>query len=384
MDQKKQTLPGKRTKMERSARRSKGRAGEKRSVDNKSAPADGQRTRRASQRAYLRQLRVEQTVRQEQEESRRRNGIPLWARTLIAVAAVLLVLLVFFRVEEFQVSGNVRYTADEVAAASGITSGDVLMSVNKTRAASRILVKLPYVRQVTMSKALPGTIRFDVVECKALVGAESEFGARWLMNSDGKLLEKLSDDAEMTLPLIQGVILELPNAGDPASFDEEQKGERAMEVARALEEAGLLQTVKVIDVSDPDDVILSYDDRVEVYIGDGTDVDYRLQYMIGAMAKLDADVRGSLDISFQEGNHAVFHPMITEEELRRQRQAETSQASEEEAPDEEGEPGESGGETVGEESYDEEPLFDEEEPYDDEESYDGGESYVGDDADDWE
>ena len=353
MDQKKQASAGKRKKTGRSAH-----SGDAKRSAERSASARSQR----AQRAYLRQLREEQTVRQEQEENRRRNGIPLWTRTLIAVVAVLLVLLVFFRVEEFQVSGNVRYTADEVAAASGITNGDVLMSVNKTRAASRILVKLPYVRQVTMSKALPGTIRFDVVECKALVGAESEFGARWLMNSDGKLLEKLGDDAEMSLPLIQGVILDLPNAGDPASFDDGIKGEAAMEVARALEEAGLLQTVKVIDVSDPDDIILSYDDRVEVYIGDGTDVDYRLQYMIGAMAKLDADVRGSLDLSFQEGNHAVFHPMITEEELRRQRLAEDASSAEEDTSDAE------------EEEGNEEPVFDEEAPADPEESYDDGEN----------
>ena len=57
----------------------------------------------------------------------------------------------FSGVETFEVSGNVRYTAEEVAEASGITKGDILMAVNKTRTASRLLVKLPYVEEVRVS-----------------------------------------------------------------------------------------------------------------------------------------------------------------------------------------------------------------------------------------
>ena len=90
----------------------------------------------------------------------------MWGKTLIAVAVVFLFMLVFFRVRDFEVNGNIRYTAEEVADASGITVGDVLMGVNKTQAASRILTKLPYVEQVEISKVLPGTIQFTVQECQ--------------------------------------------------------------------------------------------------------------------------------------------------------------------------------------------------------------------------
>ena len=48
-----------------------------------------------------------------------RGGFPTWAKMLVAVAVVLLFSLVFFRVRTFEVSGNVRYTAEEVAEASG-------------------------------------------------------------------------------------------------------------------------------------------------------------------------------------------------------------------------------------------------------------------------
>ena len=40
---------------------------------------------------------------------------PTWAKMLVAVAVVLLFSLIFFRVRSFEVSGNVRYTAEAQA-----------------------------------------------------------------------------------------------------------------------------------------------------------------------------------------------------------------------------------------------------------------------------
>lgn len=252
---------------------------------------------------------MEQQEQQENEASWRKRGLPMWGKTLIAVAVVLVLMLVLFRVREFKVTGNVRYTAEEVAEASGITSGDVLVGVNKIRAASRILTKLPYVEQVTISKSLPGTVSFAVEECQASMAAESEFGARWLMNEEGKLLEKLDEDAEIAYPLIKGTVLQLPTAGDLAVFDDSARGELAMRGVQMIQEAGLSTAVRSIDVTDLQQVTLNYEDRIEVQLGDASDLAYQLQYMIAAIARLDSDARGALDLSFSAGTQAVFHPL---------------------------------------------------------------------------
>ncbi len=273
----------------------------------KTVRSTAQRERR--QRAQIQRLREQQQAQQEGSEHWEKRGLPMWARTLIAVGVVLLLILVFFRVDKIEVTGNVRYTPEEVADASGITLGDVLMGVNKTRAASRILVKLPYVKQVEVAKLLPGTVRFTLVECRAVAAAESEFGVRWLINQDGKLLEALDNDAEITYPLIQGTVLELPNAGDQVVYDDPERGAQAMEILQEVLNAGLQDQIRLIDVTDESQIVLSYDDRVEVRIGDITDVGYKLQYMILAMEHLGAEARGMLDLSFSEGPQAFFHPL---------------------------------------------------------------------------
>jgi cell division protein FtsQ len=269
-------------------------------------PAGQTKRRSASaQRAHIRRLRMEQHLKEQQAQAPK--GLPMWAKTLIGVAVVLVLMLVLFRVNEFSVSGNVRYTAQEVAEASGISEGDVLMGVSKTQAASRILVKLPYVEQVEVSKALPGTVKFTLRECQASVAAQSEFGANWLLSQEGKLLEQLEEDP--TLPLIQGTVLQLPTPGDQAEFDDAQKGELALTLAQEISDAALSGSITLIDVTDSDQVTLVYEDRLEVQLGDGSDGAYKLEYLKLALQELGDSARGTLDLSFAAGTQAVYHPI---------------------------------------------------------------------------
>lgn len=247
-----------------------------------------------------------------QEKNWRRGRFPMWAKMLVAVAVVLLFSLVFFRVKTFEVSGNVRYSQEEVAEASGVTQGDILMAVNKVRAASRILTKLPYVEQVEISKEMPGTIRIDVVECSALVMAQSEFSASWLLSSSGKLLEKLSNtDSTGTsgYPLIKGTVLTLPTSGGQAEFDDAEKGKLAMELAQEIQDAGLSNSITEINVSDLTNVKLQYGSNLRVELGDGSDGAYKLKYLQAVLPQLSGDSRGVLDLSFAQGEQAVFHPL---------------------------------------------------------------------------
>lgn len=237
---------------------------------------------------------------------------PAWAKMLTAVAVVLLFVLVFFRVRAFEVTGNVRYTAEEIAEASGITEGDILLGVSKTGTAGRLLTKLPYLEQVRISREMPGTIRISVVECSAAGLAVSEFSAGWLVSGKGKLLEEVEDTDEQNetgYPVIKGTCLLLPVAGDSAEFDDGERGRAALTLLGQIAAAGLSGSVSEIDVSDLENVTLQYEDRLEVWLGDGSDGDYRLRYLLAAASRLDADARGVLDLRFSGGDQAVFHPV---------------------------------------------------------------------------
>lgn len=96
-----------------------------------------------------------------------------------------------------------RYTADEVAQASGVTVGDVLMGVNRPSRQPN-LAGLPYVETVTVSKRLPGTVAFSITESTAAAQASSHTGSIWLMTREGELLERLDEEADSAYPVITG------------------------------------------------------------------------------------------------------------------------------------------------------------------------------------
>lgn len=276
---------------------------------NRKRRAKNQRAAAARRQAKLRQLRTEQMAQQESRQAVKAGAVPMWGKMLISVAVVLLLLVVFFRVDEFEVSGNVRYTAEEVSEASGVTVGDVLMGVSKTRTASRILAGLPYVETVTVSKRLPGTICFTITETTAAAQASSHTGSIWLMTRDGELLERLDEQTDSAYPVITGTVLDLPISGDGAVFEDAAKGQRALEVLSAICDAELGSFISEINVEDPQEVTVVYLDRLEVLLGDGSDAAYKLQYMVEAAAKLSDEDAGVLDLSFENGSQAVFHPI---------------------------------------------------------------------------
>ena len=241
-----------------------------------------------------------------------RGGFPTWAKMLVAVAVVLLFSLVFFRVRTFEVSGNVRYSADEVAEASGITSGDILIAVNKTRTASRLLVKLPYIEEVRVYKEMPGTVRFEISECTAVTAAKSEFSTYWLMTKDGKLLEEVDsrEDPKLSgIPVIEGISLTLPTLGKQAEFDDALSGETALALIGAISDTGLQSSVSEVNLEDPSNITLQYGSDLTVWLGDGSDGDYKLRYLLAVQEQLTAGKRGILDLSFSSGEQAVFHPL---------------------------------------------------------------------------
>ena len=96
---------------------------------------------------------------------------------LLIAGAVVAALTVFFKVQSITVSGNARYTSEEVVAASGIEIEDNLFLLNKYSAAQAIFEKLPYVEEATINRALPDTIVITVRECAAAAGIRRVIGS---------------------------------------------------------------------------------------------------------------------------------------------------------------------------------------------------------------
>ena len=254
---------------------------------------------------------------------------------LLCAAAVVVALTVgatvFFRVETVEVTGNSRYTQEEVAAASGIELGDNLYAMNKFSIQRQIRELLPYVSEVSIRRDLPSTIRIQVTECQAAarvmpsasaqapegetpdgegVAGQERADEAWLISVTGKLLEPAPADSQALE--VSGLTLLMPRAGTALAVpqEEEARSGALLALLAALEKTDMLSRVSAVEVGSTR-MTMRYLDRFDVELLLGGDFDYLLQVLTSAVADLDQRVgptcTGTLDLT-REDAQAVYSP----------------------------------------------------------------------------
>lgn len=247
------------------------------------------------------------------KKRRRRKNLGFFRKLLtlfIIAVAIVFGMTIFFKVSETHVEGNLRYSEEEVANASGILVGDNLIMTNKSAAANLILEKLPYVQEVRISRSLPGTITISVKESVAVGVMVSDHSDYWLIDISGKLLERIPESEAENYMQITGVSILSPSAGGifALSASEKEKENQLKTLLGLLNEYDILQYVREIDMAKSYDIHLSYDDRFEVWLGDYSDMDYKVKYLITVIGQLSENQKGVIDLTFVEDKVARFRP----------------------------------------------------------------------------
>ena len=220
---------------------------------------------------------------------------------LLAAAAVVLACVVFFRINSIEVSGNVRYTTEEIIEASGIETGDNLVALSRSRVSASICTKLPYVENVNIKKVLPDGVVLRVSERVAAASVESMEG-RWLISAQGKLLEK--DTGTDLVVTINGLTAAGPYPGGmiQVAEGEETTLSYVKELLTQLESHGWLGECTVLDCSAATFILLDYG-IYRVKLPRGGDYNYFLNLTESALASgsIPEDVGGLLDLTVVEG-----------------------------------------------------------------------------------
>ncbi len=229
---------------------------------------------------------------------RRRRGsfAPLYKLLCLALimGAVAAAMAVFFKAEKIEVSGNSRYTAQQVVDVCGVEQGDNLFFMNKYEVAGRISQALPYVESVSINRKLPESLCIRVTECVCDVALE-QAGGVWLLCQTGKVVDFVEVKPEGSA-VVTGVTLAEPAVG--GSLAAAEGSEAALTELRALLDhlraKGMLADVQEIHLEREDCVSFRYLDRLNVEIPWASDLDYKLDFLVAVVAKLEDYETGTL------------------------------------------------------------------------------------------
>ena len=201
----------------------------------------------------------------------RRFGVLYKLLTLVVVcAAAVLALTLFFKVESVEVTGNSRYSAQEIQDACGVSLGDNLYLLSKPDMVQRLHQQLPYIDEVRITRQLPNTLCVQVTEFSTVYAVEQE-GTVWLLTSVGKIVETAAERGDT--PLIDGCELLAPSLGGDVSFalELQNRQESLFALLTALESAELTGAVRAIHLGDPTVLSMDYTERFTVEMPYGAD-----------------------------------------------------------------------------------------------------------------
>lgn len=220
---------------------------------------------------------------------------------LLVAAAVFVACVVFFRVNRVAVSGNARYTAEEIAAMSGLETGDNLVALPKGKIANRILTGLPYIRAVTIDRVFPDGVLLTVEEHRA-VAAVSDGSDWWYISSGGKLLEQ--SDVPGPMP-ISGLTALAPSAGMELVAEEDQQARLSyvLELLAVLEERGMTGDCSGLDCTVTGELRLSYlDFTVKMpTTGDFAYILHCLESALDEDGRVSRKDSGTFDFTVEDG-----------------------------------------------------------------------------------
>lgn len=243
-----------------------------------------------------------------ESERKHNNGILFRPMTFfLVIVAIIFVMGVFFEISVVEVTGNSRYTTEQIVTASGIHTGDSLFFINRIGAGSRIVVKLPYIESVQITRKLPNSIFISVEESKACACIKVG-DALWSVSHSGKFLGEINEAEAKLIPVINGLTVTDAKTGDPLSTDEASQPalDYLLEMLYQIRGRNIGDKIKEIDVSDANDPTLVYDDRFVVRFGPHDDTEYKFGKMLSAVTQLMPDDSGTMDLS--DSDKVDFRP----------------------------------------------------------------------------
>lgn len=230
---------------------------------------------------------------------------------LLILAAIVGGCIVFFRVENIEITGSTVYSDEEIIAAAGIELGDNLMLVNWVQSGRKIVNQLPYISEVNPRPSLPDTLILNVTECTPVGILKGEEGTWWVMDSKCRLLEEGGNELTQKYPKITGLTALVPSVGKSlaVSVEESTKLDSLKQILNALEGRNMLGNVQSINMSGGSEIHLSYEERFDVRLPMYSDDFAHLIYILEqASAKLDAGQTGTIDLILLPGEQGRFIP----------------------------------------------------------------------------
>ncbi len=228
---------------------------------------------------------------------RRRRNLSLYYLLIFIICVLVLFVLsrtVLFNINEYIVSGNERYSTEEILDAGKLKIGRNMYNLNIDNAEARIKDELIYIEEVELLRKLPDKLIVNITEAVAYACCEYDNGRYCVISRGGRYLETEQLSIRENLILIDGMELTGVALGEDFKSKDENKELIILDLLKVIDEI-CPNKITYIDLTDRTNIKMVYDGRIDIEFGSSLDYEYKLRYIVTIIEEnLDETAEGRL------------------------------------------------------------------------------------------
>lgn len=256
-----------------------------------------------------------------QKKKKRRRMISRIGIAVLVLLAIVFAPTIFFQVSKINVTGDTRYTSEQLIKSTGVKQGDNMFFLDTEQIAADLKDEYPYLDTVKLRRKLPSTLQIEVNDRTAVLSIEQN-GKYLILDMYGKVLEKTKSAAKGTAK-VTGVPMKGLHVGDTVDKDKYGKAASVMKLLELTDQYGMKKHIKTIDVEKAYDVRVTYDKRYTILLGalEESNLEHKIQFLKAILKEPSLPESGVIDLTDEK--EARYRPtedttsdvVIKEEEL---------------------------------------------------------------------
>ncbi len=228
------------------------------------------------------------------------NRVPFWKKaarflfyvaTLIAVLALLKYGESFFRVNHIEIEGIKKLSAEEIIDAGEISRGMSIILLQESKISEKIEREQPRAKNVRVRRELPDTVSISLEEREPAAYVMTADGF-WIIDKHAVPFE-YARDADKSYPLVSGIDGSKVIPGLPIDC---QLRHEALTEFFAAWPGDIPLEIKEMELQERYNLVVHTVDGLELWLGDGEDMDYKLELIETSLPHIDTEVDARIDV----------------------------------------------------------------------------------------
>lgn len=247
--------------------------------------------------------RQKDTKRRKKRNKLRKFFIWLSVAIVIAAVGVVLSLTAFFGIENITVSGNSRYTEEEILNQCIINTGENLFLADTKSASEMLELNLPYIYTAEIKRKLPSTIELVITEAEPSYYIENKDKTFILLDDNFKVLETGAEKGSGIA--VKKAKVTAASAGKQIEFENQDTGECLKKLSQAVRD-NYIDEITAIYSNNISDNYVVYDNRIEFKLGTCDDLEHKIYQGLASCKQLNESNPNAKGVMTINGGKQIY------------------------------------------------------------------------------